>query len=59
MLEAKAKLRQRHTRAIILFHGWCAQHPGAKLARRIEVFDALVDGKSIKVKKRGKSTLIR
>ena len=61
MLEAKAKVRRRHEEAIWEFRLWCSAHPRAKYTRKIQVFDALVDGVPIEelMKKRGKSTLIR
>ena len=42
--EAKAKVRRRHLLAIALFLAWQADHPKAKQVKRIQMFDAFVDG---------------
>jgi hypothetical protein len=44
MPEAKAKVRARHEEAIREFQRWLDANPRAKRARRIQVFDTLVDG---------------
>ena len=44
MPEAKAKVRARHEEAIREFQRWLDANPRAKPARRIQMFDTLVDG---------------
>lgn len=44
MPEAKAKVRRRHEEAISAFLAWKEEHPKAKLARQVKIFDSFVDG---------------
>ena len=44
--QAKAKVRDRHRQAIAEFQRWKRQHPKAKLAKQIQVFDAYIDDAS-------------
>lgn len=61
MLEAKAKVRRRHARAIREFQKWTTAHPKAKLARKIEIFDVFCDGALLSdlLKRDGKPTRIK
>lgn len=51
-VEAKAKVRKRHEKAIEAYTLWLMAHPRAKKERKLEMFDNFVDDPNYKPRKK-------